>query len=118
MLYSEFLTGTGAPDNMISYIIFSGLNRIYARYEECTKTEVYRDGQKILEDLEQVATVKRTVSKLCYYHGMNESFSFSCGHCGASVNEDDLFCRLCGAEFETNNRQEPDKRKEAEDNEK
>ena len=29
MLYSEFMSETGAPDNMMSYVVYTGLNRIY-----------------------------------------------------------------------------------------
>ena len=46
MLYSEFMSETGAPDNMMSYVVYTGLNRIYLRHDEYTKAEVYRDGEK------------------------------------------------------------------------
>lgn len=100
MLYSEFLQATDAPDNMISHIIYSGLNRIYMRHDEYTKDEAYRDGFKILDDLAQVATVKRVVDKMCYYHGIDKPFTYSCGYCGADVKDEDAYCRLCGAEFD------------------
>lgn len=126
MLYYEFLDGTRAPDNMLSYVIYAGLNRIYMRHDEYTKEEAYRDGQKILEDLNQVATVKRLVSKTAYYHGFGNPFTYRCGHCGVSVNEEDVYCKCCGAVFvftqedekaeEANNRQ--GRRKEEIKNEK
>lgn len=117
MLYSEFLTGTGAPCNGLSHIIYIGLNRIYMRHDEYTKDEAYRDGQKILEDLGQVVIPKRTVSKMIYYHGKGNPFTYSCGYCCMAVNEEDAYCRFCGAEFEdrANNLLKQDKRKEQED---
>ena len=122
MLYSEFLTGTGAPDNMIAYTVYSGLNRIYMRHDDYTKEEAYRDGQKILDDLGQVSIVKRLVFKRIYYHGFGNPLTYNCGYCNFSVNEEDEYCRACGAKFyknveqaetlaadlNTNNRQEPD----------
>ena len=127
MLYYEFLVGTGAPDNILAQVIYTGLNRIYMRHDEYTKEEAYRDGQKILEDLNKVASAKREVKKLIYYHGIGNPFSYSCGYCCGNVDVEDVFCRWCGVDFigsqgvledKANNRQEPDKRKEAEDNEK
>ena len=105
MLYAEFLIGTGAPVSTMSHIIYSGLNRIYMRHDEYTKEEAYRDGQKILEDLELVATVKREADKICYYHGISEPFSYRCGHCGMSVNDEDVYCRFCGAKFDRKDNQ-------------
>lgn len=96
MLFSEFLTGTGAPCNGLSHIIYLGINRIYMLHDEYTKEEAYKDGQRILEDLEQVVIPKRTVSKMIHYHGL----SYSCGYCGMSVNDEDVYCRFCGAEFD------------------
>lgn len=58
MLYSEFLTCIGAPDNQISYVGYTGLNRIYIRHNE-----------------------------------------YTCGYCNFSVNEEDEYCRACGAKF-------------------
>ena len=105
MLYSEFLTGTCAPDNILSYTVYTGLNRIYMRHDEYTKEEAYRDGQKIMDDLVQVASVKRIVSKISYYHGLGNPFTYSCGHCGMSVNDEDVYCRFCGAEFDRKDNQ-------------
>lgn len=105
MLYSEFLTGTGAPCNGLSHIIYIGLNRIYMRHDEYTKEEAYKDGQRILEDLEQVVIPKRTVSKMIHYHGLSNPFTYSCGNCGMSVNDEDVYCRFCGAEFERKDNQ-------------
>lgn len=100
MLYSEFLTWTGQPCNGLSHIIYIGLNRIYMRHDEYTKEEAYRDGQKILEDLEQVVTPKRTVSKMIYYHGQDNPLTYSCGYCCLGVDKEDEYCRFCGAKFE------------------
>lgn len=105
MLYSEFLTGTGAPCNGLSHIIYIGLNRIYMRHDEYTKEEAYKDGQRILEDLGQVVIPKRTVSKMIYYHGQGNPLTYSCGYCGMSVNDEDVYCRFCGAEFDREDNQ-------------
>lgn len=99
MLYSEFLAETGAPETMTTFTVYQGLNRIYMRHDEYKKEEVYRDGARILEDLEQVSRPRRIVPKNAYYHGLNKPFTYSCSHCLYNADEDDCFCRMCGAEF-------------------
>lgn len=99
MLFSEFIDATGAPDNMITYTVYAGLNRIYMRHDDYTKAEVYKDGARILEDLEQAAAVRRIVPKNAFYHGLNKPFTYECSHCRFTVSEDDYFCRMCGSEF-------------------
>lgn len=99
MLYCEFIEGTGAPDNMVTHTIYAGLNRVYMRHDDYTKEEAYRDGARILEDLDEVAAVRRNVPKNAYYHGMDNPLTYECSHCHFHVDAEDVYCRQCGAEF-------------------
>lgn len=42
MLYSEFLTGTGAVDNQASYNEYKRVEQIYMESDHCTKADAYR----------------------------------------------------------------------------
>lgn len=107
MLYYEFLEGTGAPDNKVSYIIYHVLERVYMEHEDFTKREIYKYGQMILDDLYKVINA--------YQISVNTE-----GWADLSKIRKMSIRRLYEAKCRENdiNRQEPDKRKVVEDNEK
>ena len=98
MLYSEFIEGTAAGDNMITWTVFSALNHIYMKNDTVTKEDCYEIGNRILNDLQDVARPVKIKSPFAFYHGGDE-ISYRCGACSFHINKKFKFCPWCGCEI-------------------
>lgn len=102
MLFAEFCAGADVKDDMISWSIYSGLNKIYTKHDEITKEEIYRIGRTICDDVHEVSRLDIKARRLAYYHGKTVEdallISYRCGHCQWPLTGDESFCPQCGAE--------------------
>lgn len=104
MLYSEFVEGANVKDDMLSWSVYSMLEKIYMKHDDITKEEVLRYGRTCCDDLHEVARSDVKTRIDTWYHGKHGPdermmFSYTCGRCGRSVNDEFVFCPYCGAEF-------------------
>ena len=98
MLYSEFIEGTASGDNMITWTVFSALNHIYMKKDTITKEDCYEIGNRILNDLQEVARPVKIKSPIAFYHG-EDGISYRCGACDFHINKEFKFCPWCGCEI-------------------
>lgn len=101
MLYSEFIENANVKDDMLSWSVYSGLNKLYMKYDFVTKEDVYKYGRTMCDDLHDVARSDIKARMDVWFHGLTADriLSYSCGRCGKSVNDEFIFCPYCGAEF-------------------
>ena len=98
MLYSEFIENANVKDDMLSWSVYSGLHKMYMKYDVVTKEDVYKYGRTMCDDLHDVARSDIKARMDAWYHGPGV-FSYSCGRCGAPALCGWTFCPECGAEF-------------------
>lgn len=101
MLYSEFIENANVKDDMLSWSVYSGLNKLYMKYDFVTKEDVYKYGRTMCDDLHDVARSDIKARMDVWYHGetADRMFTYTCGRCGCGVFDDWYFCPMCGAEF-------------------
>lgn len=97
MLYSEFLTGTGAVDNQANYNEYKRVEQIYMESDHCTKEDAYRMARVITEKdikkqrkdeikwvkqniISAAAFVRGMAEKEGTWEGMNYRHLTSCGN--------------------------------------
>lgn len=113
MMYSEFIENANVKDDMLSWSVYSGLQKLYMKYDCIKKEDVYKYGRTICDDLHEVARSDVKTRLSVWYHGP-DNLSYSCGRCGCHVFDYWTFCPECGAEFikETTGRAGENKEKE------
>lgn len=101
MLYSEFIENAHVKDDMLSWSVYSMMEKLYMKHDDITKEEIIKYGRTCCDDLHEVARSDVKTRIDAWYHGEHapSMFSYTCGRCGKSVNEDFTFCPYCGAEF-------------------
>ena len=101
MLYSEFIENANVKDDMLSWSVYSGLHKMYMKYDVVTKEDVYKYGRTMCDDLHDVARSDIKARMDVWYHGVENypPLSFTCGRCGCEAHADWYFCPMCGAEF-------------------
>lgn len=98
MLYSEFIENANVKDDMLSWSVYSMLEKIYMKHDDIKKEEIIKYGRTCCDDLHDVARSDVKTRIDVWYHGPG-GLSYSCGRCGAPVLCGWTFCPECGAEF-------------------
>lgn len=104
MLFSEFVEGANVKADMLSWSVYSMLEKIYMKHDDITKEEIIKYGRTCCDDLHAVARSDVKTRIDVWYHGIHGQdpqtmFSHTCGRCCRSVKYEFLFCPYCGAEF-------------------
>ena len=68
---------------------------------DCTKCPYYaskRCRTELMLDVKAIAEgyAQKQVKPLTYFHGMNEPFTYRCGHCHHTIEGGQHYCAGCG----------------------